>query len=168
VAEKGTVLRGKDVTLTFVRTSRDTDGEVHEQRAEYAPGSPFPPFHSHPGQEETFTVESGAMVFEVEGRTSVVAAGEVLVIPVGAAHRARNASTDEPAVARWETRPALRTGEFFVAAHRLPPDAGPLLLADFAHEYRDVFRVSGPAAWAVPVFGRVARILGRRLRSSEV
>lgn len=163
VVEKGTVLRSEEVTLTFLRTAAETGGEAHEQRAEYSPGSPFPPLHSHPRQEETFTVESGELVFEVEGVITVLGAGDVLRIPAGATHRARNASSEEPAVARWETRPALRTGEFFVTAHHLPASAGPLVLARLAHEYRDVFRMAGPAALAVPVLGRLARILGRRL-----
>jgi mannose-6-phosphate isomerase-like protein (cupin superfamily) len=147
----------------YLRTARSSDGEVHEQRVEYFPGSPFPPAHLHPAQDEHFEVEVGAMLFVVDGDERRVEAGQTLNIPRGTVHRARNASSTEPAVVRWETRPALRTTDFFSTAARLGDDASPLDLALLAHEYRDVFRLVGPRAPLVPVVARVARWTGRSL-----
>lgn len=151
-----------NTTKTWVlTTAADSDGEFYEQRVEYAPGSPFPPTHYHPSQDELFEIESGAMVFVVDGEEREVGAGESIEIPRGARHKARNASSAEPAVARWETRPALRSGEFFSTASHI--STSPLDGALLANEFRDVFRLSGPAAMAVPVLAVVSRLTGRRL-----
>jgi mannose-6-phosphate isomerase-like protein (cupin superfamily) len=147
----------------YLRTSADTGGALHEQRVEHAPGSPFPPMHYHPSQDEHFEVERGAMLFVVDGVESTLAAGGTIDIPAGAAHKARNASLTEPAIVRWETRPALRTGEFFAVANRLGDRAGPLDSALLAHEYRDVFRASGLPGVLIPLLAAVARVLRRRL-----
>lgn len=149
--------------VTFLRTAAETGGEVHEQRVEYAPGSRFPPRHFHPDQDEFFAVERGRMLFEVDGADREIGTGEEIGIPRGVRHRARNASADEPAVVRWETRPALRTGEFQMLAYRLGSHAGLLDSALLAYEYRDVFRLSGPARLVVPIAGWLARVTGRRL-----
>jgi len=150
-------------TRTWVlRTAADTDGELFEQRVEYAPGSPFPPAHFHPGQSELFEVEQGAMVYLVDGEQRRIEAGESLELPPGTTHRARDASAAESAVIRWETRPALRSEIFFRTAAALG-DAGALEQAMLAHEFRDVFRVSGPLALLVPALAALARLLGRSL-----
>jgi mannose-6-phosphate isomerase-like protein (cupin superfamily) len=147
----------------YLRTAADSAGEVHEQRVEYRPGSPFPPNHLHPDQDEHFEVEAGQMLFVIEGKEHVCGPGEVIDVPRGAAHRARNASDRQTATVRWETRPALRTGEFFSVAARLGEDRGLLDAALLAHEYRDVFQLCGPAGRLVPILSGLARIRGRSL-----
>lgn len=146
-----------------VRTGETSGGDVHEQRVEYFPGSPFPPAHYHPNQDEHFEIERGAMLFVVGGEERVVRAGESLDIPRGTPHRARNASDTDPAFVRWETRPALRTTEFFLTAAALGDEAGLLDSALLAHEYRDVFRLSGPLRPLVPVVAGFARLVGASL-----
>ena len=60
----------------------------------FAPGSFFPK-HKHPG-EEIIYVTQGIIEYEVAGKPVVVKAGEVLFIPNGVVHAARNPGT-EPA-----------------------------------------------------------------------
>jgi len=60
----------------------------------FAPGSSFPR-HKHPG-EEIIYVTQGFIEYEVAGKPVVVKAGEVLFIPNGVVHAARNSGT-EPA-----------------------------------------------------------------------
>jgi mannose-6-phosphate isomerase-like protein (cupin superfamily) len=146
-----------------LRTGPSSGGEVHEQRVEYRPGSPFPPTHLHPAQDEHFEVESGQMRFVVAGTEHLVAAGGTIDIPRGTPHRARNASSSEPATVRWETRPALRTTEFFTAAARLGDDRKLLDAALLADEYDDVFVLTSPTRLLVPVLARLARRRGRSL-----
>jgi mannose-6-phosphate isomerase-like protein (cupin superfamily) len=146
-----------------LRTAASTEGEVHEQRVEYFPGSRFPPTHLHPAQDEHFEVEQGQMLFVVDGTEHLVAAGGTIDIPRGTPHRARNASSSQPAFVRWETRPALRTTEFFTVAARLGDDRGLLEGALLADEYDDVFVLTGPARMLVPVLAKVARLRGRSL-----
>jgi mannose-6-phosphate isomerase-like protein (cupin superfamily) len=147
----------------YLRTGEDSDGALHEQRVEYLPGSPFPPTHFHPAQDEHFEVERGRMLFVVDGTDRVVNAGETIDIPRGTPHRARNASQTDSAVVRWETRPALRTTAFFSTAARLGDRMNLLDSALLAYEYRDVFRLTGPTRLLVPVVARVARLTHRSL-----
>lgn len=60
----------------------------------FEPGSSFPR-HKHPG-EEIIYVTHGTIEYEVAGKPVVVKAGEVLFIPNGVVHAAKNPGT-EPA-----------------------------------------------------------------------
>ena len=63
--------------------------EVVQVRVDLAPGVAFGR-HSHPGEEIVYVIE-GALEYEVEGKPAVtLKAGEVLFIPAGAIHAARN------------------------------------------------------------------------------
>jgi mannose-6-phosphate isomerase-like protein (cupin superfamily) len=147
----------------YLRTAESTDGEVHEQRVEYLPGSPFPPTHRHPAQDEHFEVERGRMLFVVDGTEHVVQEGGTLDIPRGTPHRARNPSDSGSAIVRWETRPALRTTAFFTVAARLGDNMTLLDAALLAHEYRDVFEPTGVVGRLVPVLAKLAVRRGRAL-----
>lgn len=144
----------------FLRTGPESGGEVHEQRVEYHPGSTFPPTHFHPAQEEHFEIESGVMLVVAAGERHLLSAGETIDIPSGMPHKMRNPSPDEPAVLRWETRPALRTTEFNEIGSTLR--GGLLDRALLAHEYRDVFRLPGFQGMLIPLLAKLARRRGRR------
>ena len=60
----------------------------------FAPGSSFPR-HKHPG-EEIIYVTQGTIEYEVNGKLITLNAGEVLFIPYGVVHAARNPG-EEPA-----------------------------------------------------------------------
>jgi quercetin dioxygenase-like cupin family protein len=63
--------------------------EVVQVRVDFAPGVGFPK-HSHPGEEIVYVIE-GLLEYEVEGKPPVMLkAGEVLFIPAGTVHAARN------------------------------------------------------------------------------
>ena len=63
--------------------------EVVQVRVDFAPGVAFPK-HSHPGEEIVYVIE-GVLEYEVEGKAPVaLKAGEVLFIPAGTIHAARN------------------------------------------------------------------------------
>ena len=50
--------------------------------------------HTHPGEEIVYVLEGAALEYEVEGKPTVtLKPGEVLFIPAGTAHRARNVGT---------------------------------------------------------------------------
>lgn len=68
--------------------------EVLQARVDFAPGASFPR-HSHPG-EEVIYVLSGTIEYEVDGKLVVVRAGDVLFVPDGVVHAARNVGV-EPA-----------------------------------------------------------------------
>ena len=63
--------------------------EVVHVRVDFAPGAAFGK-HRHPGEEIVYVIE-GELQYEVAGRPPVtLEAGEVLFIPAGVVHAARN------------------------------------------------------------------------------
>ena len=63
--------------------------EVVQVRVDLAPGVAFPP-HRHPGEEIIYVIE-GSWEYQVEGKPPVtLRAGEVLFIPAGTIHSAKN------------------------------------------------------------------------------
>jgi len=66
--------------------------EVNQVLVEFAPGASFPR-HSHPGEEIVYVVE-GVVEYVLDGRPPVtLKAGEVLFVPSGTPHSARNVGT---------------------------------------------------------------------------
>jgi len=141
MTDQHTVLDSGAVRMEFTTTAADSDGALHEMRATYAPGSPLPPAHLHPAQRERFEVHEGELSFLVDGVERTVAAGEVLEVPPGAVHQVRNAA-QVPAVVTWQTRPALRTGEFLCAIHSARAGGDLTELLRVVEEYADVFRLA--------------------------
>jgi quercetin dioxygenase-like cupin family protein len=63
--------------------------EVIQTRVDFAPGAAFGR-HSHPGEEIVYVIE-GELEYQVEGKSPVtLKAGDVLFIPAGTIHAARN------------------------------------------------------------------------------
>lgn len=66
--------------------------EAVQVRVDFAPGAAFGK-HRHPGEEMIYVLE-GSLEYEVEGKTPVtLKAGEVLFIPAGVVHAAKNVGT---------------------------------------------------------------------------
>lgn len=139
----GIILEGETATMEFVVTRVESDGALHQMRVTYPPRSSPPPPHLHPAQDETFEVVRGQMEFVLDGVTSVRSAPAMVTVPAGTVHQLRNPG-DAPATVVWSTRPALRTGEFFMDLHAAQ-SAGDVerLLAVIA-EYADVFCLVAP------------------------
>jgi quercetin dioxygenase-like cupin family protein len=67
--------------------------EAIQVRVDIAPGSAFPN-HTHPG-EEIIYVLGGSLEYQVEGKPSATLhAGDVLFIPAGTVHAAKNVGSD--------------------------------------------------------------------------
>jgi mannose-6-phosphate isomerase-like protein (cupin superfamily) len=140
----GVELENGGVLLKFVKTAAESGGAVHVQEARYPAHSRIPPYHRHPNQVEHFEIVEGGLTFRIDGVDRVVRAGEHIEVPKGAAHRAHNHG-DVPALVIWETRPALRTAEFFYTMDRaMRGRARPGLLdaAAILSEYRDEFQLA--------------------------
>ena len=66
--------------------------EVVQVRVDFGPGAAFGR-HRHPGEEIAYVIE-GSLEYEVEGQPTVtLRAGDVLFIPAGTIHAARNVGT---------------------------------------------------------------------------
>lgn len=63
--------------------------ETIQARIDVAPGA-VAPWHRHPGEEVIYVIE-GTLEYQLEGQAPVtIKAGEVLFVPAGVAHMARN------------------------------------------------------------------------------
>jgi quercetin dioxygenase-like cupin family protein len=69
--------------------------EVVQVRVDFDPGY-VAPRHTHPGEEIIYVIE-GSLEYEIDGKTSKVKAGDVLFVPAGAIHTARNIGTSNGA-----------------------------------------------------------------------
>jgi quercetin dioxygenase-like cupin family protein len=150
--------------LTFRRTAAETGGELVKVESELPAGGPKPPVHLHPRQEERFQILSGRVDARVGGERRVLETGEELTIPAGVPHE-MSAAGDQPARVLWQTRPALRTEQFFETAWPLGAP-GPLTGAALVHRFSDEFRL--PFPWPVQrpllaVLAGLARLTGRGL-----
>jgi quercetin dioxygenase-like cupin family protein len=63
--------------------------EAFQVRVDFAPGAAFGR-HTHPGEEIIYVLE-GSLEYEIEGKpTATLKAGDVLFIPAGTIHAAKN------------------------------------------------------------------------------
>ena len=69
--------------------------EVIQVRVDIDPGV-VAPNHRHPGEEIIYVLE-GTLEYQVEGKLATLKAGDVLFIPAGAVHSAKNVGTDNGA-----------------------------------------------------------------------
>lgn len=141
MVHQGQVVDSTTTRMEFTTTAAESDGALHEMRVTYAAGSEFPPPHLHPAQDERFEVLQGSLLFVVDGVESQVAEGESVEIVRGSVHQARNPG-DVPAVTTWQTRPALRTGEFFEALAKARQEGGSHALLRVVEEFSDVYALA--------------------------
>jgi len=165
---------GSGERLVLQRTAAQTGGRLLAFELRLAPGGRVPASHSHPAQEERFTVVEGRLRFRLGRRSPVLGAGDTVSVRPGTAHRFANPG---PAAARVlvEVRPALRMQELLETAAALGAAPRPLhlvlFLREFAAEVRApllpwaVAAVTRPLAWLASACGLDAgyRRLRRRL-----
>lgn len=108
--------------ITFLQTAASTNGELLEMEAYYSEGSPAPPSHLHPNQDEYFTVLSGTMQLRMRDVVRTLHAGDAIHIPPNTPHSFWN-NTALPAVVNWKTVPALTT-EHLIATNFALANAG--------------------------------------------
>ena len=159
--------QGLRLTPHEVVTIRKSTPELIEVEGTWQPGGKPPPGHYHPDQDEHFEVLEGTLTARIEGEDRELKAGETLDIPRGTAHKMWNRS-DAPARAIWQTRPRLRTEEWFRSVDRLSRSVkggehkspGLLAFGAYLSEYKDVFHLSGPEFIGRPMVAFLG-VLGR-------
>ena len=128
---------GPSTSLTVVGHS----DELLEVEVRYGPGSPAPPAHLHPAQEERFEVRSGVVRTVIDGHEETFEQGAAFDVPRGTAHQMWN-DGDEPALLSWRTTPALRTLDWFRELDALVRGEGRPNPAELLADYSDVFRLA--------------------------
>lgn len=156
--------------MRFVRTARDTNGELLELDCFSPPNGVREPEHIHPQQESSFAVHGGTLVVSINGEEQTAVSGERIVIPPGVPHRFW-AVGDQEAHYFQEFRPALKTEAFFELFFRLSREnklneqglPNLLMLAVMGQHFWNEIQVTSPPPWlqrilyaALAPVGRVA------------
>jgi mannose-6-phosphate isomerase-like protein (cupin superfamily) len=149
-------------------TVRSSSPELLEVEGNWGPRGKPPPAHYHPSQDEHLEVLEGTLTTRIEGETRELGPGDTVEIPRGTRHQVWNEG-DHPARARWQTRPAGRTEEWFRGIDGLFREGrmgrngmpGPLAFGAYLSEFRDVFRLAvGPEILTRPLISALG-VLGR-------
>jgi quercetin dioxygenase-like cupin family protein len=160
--------------ITFLKTARDTGGELLRFEYVLPPGWSVPQ-HVHPRQEERHEILSGTLRGRVGGQEHDFGEGQVVVGPAGVPHAWRNPSDHEELRLVSELRPALHmealleTISLVMADLKVDKVGAPkhlLRLAVGAHEAREDFYFTGApmqAFWALlAALAPIGRLLGHR------
>lgn len=168
MAHAGKVIESPDTRLVFVKTARDTNGELLRFEQFVQPGHAPVPAHVHARQEERFVVHAGRMGVRAAGRERILDAGEEVVVPPGTPHTFWNASEGNEVLHHTvELRPALRSEGFFETVFGLQRDGklvsgrppNPLMMAPVVLAYEN-FLPGVPVAVQEILFRPLA-LLGR-------
>jgi quercetin dioxygenase-like cupin family protein len=140
--------------IRFVKTSRETNGELVEIEVTVQPNGFVAAAHVHPYQTERFEIVSGALEFRLGKERVVAREGEVVTIEPGTPHSFRNVSGYET---RFVTQvsPALQFERlietmFALAAAGKTNRKGmpnPVRLAVIARAHFDDVRLPFPPEW---------------------
>jgi len=140
--------------IIFVRTAEETNGELLEMEAVYAPLSEEPPLHYHAYQWEHFSVSEGELTIRMNGEIQTYGKGSVVSVPSGERHSMWNAG-HIPARVIWRVIPALKTQEFLVTLSELANNGKtnkkgvPSLprMVSLLLKYKASFRLHRPPIW---------------------
>lgn len=161
----------------IIRTSgAETNGALLIFDLFLPPGKHVPSWHTHPIQEERFTILAGTMRFRLGLRSILAAPNTMIVVSPGVAHWFGNAGS-EMVHARVEVRPALQTEVLFATVATMEPEAQ----FSVGHQLRRLFaiahllvtfqqEVAAPSftAWLVRPALALLTWLGRRFASADM
>jgi quercetin dioxygenase-like cupin family protein len=156
--------------ITFLSTSRDTDGEAVVIETVVQPDGFVAAAHVHPSQSERFAVAEGTLGLKVDGEEMTLEAGDVAIVEPGQAHKFWNAG-DEPVRFVCEVRPALQFESLLETMFDLAADGktnkkgmpNPLRLAVIAKGHFDTVRLPFPPDWMQAAGLALGAPLGRLL-----
>jgi quercetin dioxygenase-like cupin family protein len=140
--------------ITFLATSRDTDGEAVVIETVVQPDGFVAAAHVHPSQTERFAVAEGTLGLKVGGKELTLGPGDVAIVEAGTAHKFWNAG-EEPVRFVCEVRPALQFESLLETMFALAADGktnrkgmpNPLRLAVIAKAHFDTVQLPFPPAW---------------------
>ena len=107
--------------IVFLKTARDTNGELLQLDDVMKGGGRVPIEHVHPYMEERFEILSGSARLSMRGQERDVGAGETVVVHAGTPHVWGNPNEDEVHLI-LEFRPALRMETWFETFFGLQKD----------------------------------------------
>jgi quercetin dioxygenase-like cupin family protein len=174
MARKGQTIFNKATSekITWIETSKDTNGKYLRFDLEVAPGKKVAVRHVHPHQDETFKIKNGELKLEINGETNIYRSGDTVTIPKGNPHEWWNVSAAEAVTVEVTFAPALKSEIFFEQFFGLAQDektdakGSPSFMQIMAmcNEYK--VYIAGPPVFIQRlmgfVLGGIARISGRK------
>ncbi|GAB3262398.1 hypothetical protein GCM10027347_28050 [Larkinella harenae] len=138
--------------IRFVKTAKDTGGQLLEMEATFSAYSSEPVAHYHPRQVEDFRVVSGKLTVRIDGQVKNFRAGDRFHIAKNTVHSMWN-QTGEPTVVNWQVTPAMDTEYFLETTTGLANDGKtnangvPSLLQTslLMNRYARVFQLTQPS-----------------------
>lgn len=138
--------------IKFLKTSKDTNGQLLEMISVYQPSSSEPPLHYHPQQEEYFEVLKGELTIRLGNEIKKLLEGERIHIAKGQVHSMWNGANEETEV-NWKVMPALDSEYFLETLTGLANDnktnengvPSILQVSLTANKYNKVFRLAKPS-----------------------
>jgi len=154
--------------ITFLATSRDTDGEAVVIETVVQPFGFVAAAHVHPHQSERFAVADGTLGLRIGRKKLTLEPGDVATVEAGTSHRFWNACEDEVRFV-CEIRPALQFESLLETMFALAAEGktnrkgmpSPLRLAVIAKAHFDTVRLPFPPAWMQKVGLALGAPLGR-------
>ena len=159
--------------IEFLRTARQTGGELVEIEVTVQPNGFVAAAHVHPKQDERFEILEGEIEFKLAKETVTARPGDVVLVAAGTPHKFRNTG-DTPARFRTEVRPALQFERLIETMFSLAADGktnrkgmpNPLRLAVIAKAHFDDVQLPFPPVWlqrmGLAMGSPVGRALGYR------
>ena len=153
--------------ITWLETAADTGGKRLVFHFEVAPRGRLPVMHFHPHQTETLELSKGFLTVNHGDKSTILTAGERIVIGKGVPHQWCNASFDTAAEMTVTFEPALNTETFLEQFYGLSnddktaEDGTPafLQLMAMVNEYQ--VYVQGPPLFLQKIMGWVLGGVGR-------
>lgn len=158
--------------ITFLETAAETNGRRLVYLFEVMPRGHWPWVHVHEKQMKTLELAHGIVTVNHGNASSILTAGERIVIPKGVAHQWSNNSFDLPALLTVTIEPALKTEifleQYFGLANdnKISADGEPhfLQLMTMVNEYQ--VYAEGPPLFLQKLmgwtFGGIGQLLGYR------
>ncbi|MES1222949.1 MAG: cupin domain-containing protein [Bacteroidota bacterium] len=151
MAYRNKILKNPGMTIRFLQTANDTNGELLEMESTYYSNSGEPPVHYHPFQTEYFSVLSGEITVRINNEVRIMKEGESFVLEPGIQHSMWNKSGDTT-VLNWKVMPAMNTETLFEILNGLQKDGRPLRkgirgllqISLTANKFSAVFRLAKP------------------------
>ncbi|MBO0930262.1 cupin domain-containing protein [Fibrella aquatilis] len=160
---------GTGETLIFKQLLHEPDGDRLLVDNQVAPGS-GPPMHVHWQQDESLTVVSGRIGYQVLGQAEQFAGeGDTVLFERGVAHRFWNAGTDTLTCTGW-IKPANSIVYYLSAIYAAQRKSGSVqpepfdaayLLTRYASEYDMLVIPPFVRRVIIPITYRIGRLLGK-------
>ncbi len=138
--------------IKFLKTSKDTNGQLLEMVSIYPPSSSEPPPHYHLLQDEYFEVTKGELTVRLDNEIKKLSKGEKIHIAKGQVHSMWSGANEETEV-NWKVMPAMESEYFLETLTGLANDnktnekgVPPILQISLtANKYNRVFRLAKPS-----------------------